>query len=432
MRNSTPFTPPPNYHKVKSALTGISVYAPIPEVDRTSEVKTYNCPSCGASLAFDLSTSGLGCPYCGYQEAIQSQIVGRDAESSEFTVETVEKAQHGWGEMRKELHCDNCGAELSYPSGAIASSCPYCASNKVNVQTVVDDKLRPKFLITFKTTIESVRSIAGQWLGKGWFHPPTLTSGTALRNFSAIYLPYWAFEAHVSAKWRAEVGREEHYRVYNSASKSWETRTRIVWEWKQGMLHLPFEDYMVIGISKPYLNQQILKNIEPYSLSELVTYSPDFLVGLQAQAYDITLPNAWDHARLDMREKAKNACRASINSPHVRNFSMSADFADESWRYILLPVFLAAYKFEEKTFQVMVNGQTGKIAGQKPVAWWKIWLAIAACMLPGLLLTVIGLISSQFAEKGSSLICTGLIVLIPGFIASLAIFNKARKSEKGA
>lgn len=425
------FRPPSNYQKIKSAVPGILVFAPIPKVDHSTDAKTYACPQCGAMLAFDLTTSNLGCPYCGFQKSIESQYVGRSAERSEFTLETVAAAQQGWGGMRQELHCENCGAELSYPMGTLAASCPYCASNKVNLHQAMDDKLRPRFLVPFKIPHDQLLPLASQWLGKGWMHPKELASGTVLRQFAGIYLPYWVFDTEIQAVWEAEVGREVSYRVYNRATKSWETRTRIEWEWKNGSRFLKFDGFTVKGTRTKSLNHSLLQAIEPFELSGLVAYQPDFLAGLQAQAYDITLPEAWDHAKMQMRESSKNACRSSINSPHVRNFSMTADFGEESWRYILLPIYLATYRFNDKAFQVIINGQTGKIAGQKPVARWKINLASAAMLLPGFIIGLIYLIMYLMGNEQAGLLCTSILAIIPGIVGTIMVHQSAKKAERG-
>ena len=170
---------------------------------------------------------------------------------------------------------------------------------------------------------------------------------------------------------------------------------------------------MIMGNSR--ISHLILNRIYPFDLNALETYSPDFLAGWHAQAYDVTLPAAWDEARTKMRERAKDACYKDIHSSHIRNFSMNADFADEAWRYILLPIYLASYKYEERNFQVMVNGQTGKVAGQKPVSWTKIWLVIAALLLPGVGLGLFGLAT--------------LTVGIVGLILAVLLYRKAVDSE---
>jgi hypothetical protein len=108
---------------------------------------------------------------------------------------------------------------------------------------------------------------------------------------------------------------------------------------------------------------------------------------------------------------------------------MSADCADESWRYVLLPVYLAAYHSGEETYQVMVNGQTGTVAGQKPVAWWKIWLAVGAMLAPGLILGLIGLPMLLLGGAGALPIALGIILFIIGAIFSVMLYKKAEESE---
>jgi hypothetical protein len=77
----------------------------------------------------------------------------------------------------------------------------------------------------------------------------------------------------------------------------------------------------------------------------------------------------------------------------------------------------------------MVNGQTGKVAGQKPVAWWKIWLAIAALLAPGILSGLIGLPLLLLGGAGIIPIGLGIFLFIAGAVLSFILYQKARESE---
>jgi len=138
---------------------------------------------------------------------------------------------------------------------------------------------------------------------------------------------------------------------------------------------------------------------------------------------------AWDSARETMRETAKTACYEDIPTSHVRSFSMSADFDDETWRLILLPVYLSAYRFQEKVYQVMVNGQSGAVAGQKPVAWWKVWLAIAGLILPGTITSLLGLPLIALAGIGAIPLVIGIILLVIGLVVSGVILKQAFQAD---
>ena len=418
----------PNYEQIPSAIEGISVYRPRPE-EKTdlSQPQTYTCPQCGASTKFNVAAGGVACEYCGYQADVEAEKVGRGAQELEFTIETWQQAEQGWGVERREMHCENCGAILAIDEGAITTTCPFCASNKVNVRAAISDVLRPGFVIPFKVKADQLVGRSKEWLGKGWFHPSELRSSAMVDHFTGIYLPYWTFDTVINASWRAEVGHEKTERYYDSSSKSWKTRTKIEWRWENGSVHLNIDDFLVSGSSQ--LSRVILGRIKSFNLDDLAEYSSDFLAGWQAQAYDITLPEAWEDGKESLRELAKKSCYEDINSSHVRNFSMTADFGDETWRYLLLPVYLTSYRFEGKAYQVMANGQNGEIAGQKPVAWWKIWLAVAALLIPGLFLALIGLPLLLLNGAGVCPIALGLVFLGLGGVASYKIYQQAVASE---
>lgn len=418
--------PPGNYQPAPSTLEGITVFAPRPEEIAVEEPVTYKCPNCGATTRYDVAAGGVACESCGYLAPAQAQKVGERAERMEFTLKTLSQAEKGWGLDRRVLHCDSCGAEISLAEGALTATCPFCTSNRVNLRPAVSDNLRPRFLIPFKVTTDVVRQRTREWLGKGWFHPSGLASSSAIDHFTGVYLSFWTFDADMSSDWNAEVGYERQERFYDASAKEWRSRTVIDWRWEKGHVNTGVRDLLIAGTSR--LSRLILEKLYPFDLNDLVAYSPDFLAGWQAQTYDIPLPQAWETGKAAMREKARAACYADIPTQHVRNFSMKADFSDETWRYLLLPVYVSAYIFDNKPYQVMVNGQTAVVAGQKPVAWWKIWLAIALLLAPGLFLGLVGLVLTV-AGVGVLLLGLAFILLVIGAILSVVIYRKAAASE---
>jgi len=426
---NAPMRPFEGFEQVESQVPGVIVYAPKSKTREKDQAKVYTCPNCGAATAFDVAAGGIACEHCGYIAPVQEEVLGRVADEFEFTLETVSQANRGWGIKRQVLHCDACGGELSLAEGVISTNCPFCASNQVNLTTSPDEFLRPRYLIPFKITLEQSRHLAKTWLGQGWFHPDALAANSVLRRFSGIYFPFWTFDSKITAHWKAQVGYQKTVRHYNAAQKRWETRTKIDWRWEDGTVPLIFDDLLVIGSSPRQVSHTILRRIDNFQMRDLVAYHPDYLAGWQAQAYERTLTDAWEIGKQKIREQAKQACYRDIPTSHVRNFSMSADFADESWRYILLPVYLAAYKFQDQTFQIMVNGQTGAVGGQKPVAWWKIWLAIGGLLAPGLILGLFGLPLLFIGGVGIFPIGLGVILFGIGVYLSIRLYNKARQSE---
>jgi hypothetical protein len=152
------------------------------------------------------------------------------------------------------------------------------------------------------------------------------------------------------------------------------------------------------------------------------------LAGWQAQGYDLGLQAAWDGARDDLREQARDACRQAIASHHVRDLRVAADFNNETWRYVLLPVYLAAYRYGGHAYQVMINGQTGTCTGQKPVDWARVWVVVALLLAPGLALSLLGLPLLVAGGLGTVFLGLGGALFVIGLVISVAILVQATRA----
>ncbi len=444
--------PPPGYVLTQSAIEGIEVYMPAPpDAGPQQEIVEFKCPQCGAATAFSAADGGLTCTHCGYYEAPQKEAVGANAAGLEFTTETLVQAPRKEVELkgaapggiipgavalprlaaseifpveaeeRKEMACQSCGALTSIPANSLAHTCPFCGSNQVIQRQAPQDPLRPRFLIPFKLEYADCTPIVGKWLISNWMTPSSLRKLAALSAFQAVYLPFWTFRSTNESEWKAEVGHPERERYLENGE--WKERTVIEWRWESGHVRLDIEDLLVSGTTR--VSSRILNQLRNFDIRALAPYEPKYLAGFQAQAYDVPLEQAWETGRAEMREQTRQACMGHASTPMVRNFSMNLDFSDESWRYVLLPFYLAAFRYENQTYQVMINGQTGEIAGQRPADWNKIWLVIAAVLAPGVLLGLLGMITLPFAGVGVVIGIVGFLLLIVGLVAAFLLYRQA-------
>ena len=417
--------PPTDFILTNSSIEGIEIYKPAPvKDDHLQETVDFKCPQCGAVTAYSIIDGGLKCTHCGYYEAPKSETVGKGAQQFEFTIETMERAIYGWGEARKALECQNCGAEITLPVQAMTATCPFCASSKVVHRPASQDILRPKFLIPFKIEEQVCMKIAREWLGSTWMTPKELRQAAMVADFIPIYLPFWTFDATATSKWQAEVGHTREERYYDRSSHEWKTRTKTVWRWESGQVQLPFDDVLIQGTR--FISRLLLGRINVYKFDGLVPYEPSYLAGFQAQSFDITLESAWEESRSEMREVTRRECIAKASSLKIRNFSMDLDFDGETWRYILLPVYVASYVYSGRAYQALLNGQSGEISGQRPVNWKKVWLVIAALLSPGVALGLIGFVTLLFAGLGVLIAGVGFLILIIGLVISVIVFQKAQ------
>ena len=424
---STPLWPPPaGFVPMPSRIGGIELYGPAPRDRPDEQTRSYRCSACGGVIAYSALQRRLTCPYCSHTQDIDADEVGEKADEFEFTLAAMKRAQYGWGNACRELVCESCGSAVAISPDALTSICAFCGSNRVHARDVAGDMLRPSALIPFEVDEAQCPTAVADWLGRGWMHPSGLSRVRNLRELTGVYLPFWTFDAHMSAGWRAEIGtpKSERYR----SGGEWKTRTVVDWRWRSGQVHLSVDDQLIAGTSR--VSQVVLNKVLPFDLSGLQEYEPAYLAGWQAKGYDVELREAWETGRERMREQAKRACYADTGSSHVRNFRMSIDFADERWRYLLLPIYLASYPLDDRTFQVMLNGQTGKIAGQKPVDWRKVWLVIAALLAPGAGLGLLGLLTLPLAGVGFIGLVLGFILFIAGLVGAVFVFKQARSSEE--
>jgi predicted RNA-binding Zn-ribbon protein involved in translation (DUF1610 family) len=405
-----------------SKVDGIQVYRPIgPEEIPHKEVVEFKCPQCGATTAYSAADGGLTCIHCGYSETSKKAFVGKGAAQFEFTVETMQRAEQGWGEERMDLECKSCGAVTSIPGGSLTHTCPFCGSNQVIQRQPPQDILRPRSLIPFQLQASDCTPIAREWLGSSWMTPASLGKIASLSTFTGIYLPYWSFDSVTSATWKAEVGHTRTERYHQDGE--WKERTVIDWRWESGDVRIKIDDLLIPGTSR--VSNRLLTTINTFDINALAEYEPNFLAGLQAQTYDVPLEQAWESGRQQMREQTRQACLEQASTSQIRNFSMNLDFSDESWRYLLLPVYLTTYRYAGKVYQVIINGQNGTIAGQRPVDWAKIWVVIGLLVTPGILLGLIGLVTIPLAGIGIGIGLVGLLLLIIAVVVGLIILNKA-------
>jgi predicted RNA-binding Zn-ribbon protein involved in translation (DUF1610 family) len=417
----TEIFPPPNYIQTESAVAGITVYIPRPIEEKHEEVVDFRCPNCDGATAYNADDGGLTCAFCGYHEAPQAQLVGKKAEEFEFTVETMHLATHGWGAERKELVCNSCNAHTTLSTDMLTHTCPFCGSNQVVQARAPQDVLRPRFLVPLTVTADECREKTAVWLRSSWMLPKALDRLARTAEYVPIYIPFWTFDAHTDADWKAEVGHTKTRRV--RTKNGWQTQTYTEWRWESGHAHLVIDDLLVQGTER--ISGKLLQAMGGYQLERLVAYDAAFLAGVQAQAYDIKLEEAWELGRSRMRERTKQACISQASSSRIRNFSMNLGFNNESWRYVLLPVYLATYRYGTESYQVLLNGQTGKIAGQRPVDWRKIWLVVAALMAPGVILAIL----SQVVVSMADFIPFAVILAVVGLAISVFIFLQAQKMD---
>ena len=154
---------------------------------------------------------------------------------------------------------------------------------------------------------------------------------------------------------------------------------KIRWTPASGRVQRFFDDVLVLGSRS--LPKQYTDALAPWDLSELVLYSPEYLAGFRAENYTVSIEEGWQEARVLMDRTITRDVRFDIGGDRQQISHLDTDVSKETFKHILLPVWLAAYKYRGKTYRFVVNGRTGAVQGERPYSAMKITLAVVAGLL---------------------------------------------------
>jgi len=362
-------------------------------VTELNALSKHACPACGAQAEWSASKGLLVCPYCGTRSPYEI-----DEDSGEIveidlvrTLRELPEELRGWKAETRSVRCQSCKAVTVFSAARAAQRCDFCGSPEVVDYEEIKAPIRPQALLPFQVDSGKARDHLRGWLGGQWLAPNKLRSASLIDRVHGIYLPFWTFDAQVHCPWSAEAG---HYYYTNSTYRDSKGKTRTTrnrqtrWVPASGTLDHFFDDVPVPGTTG--VDHDLLRGIEPFPTTDLVPYDTAYLQGFVVEHYQIVLIEAARAARERMQDVLRSLCAGRVPGDTQRNLQISPEYAGETFKHILLPVWLLTYDYRARSFQVVVNGATGGIAGQYPKSGWKIFFLILTIAFAILLLFYFG------------------------------------------
>lgn len=352
----------------------------------------FSCPACGAEATWDPAKGALVCNYCGtvspatmaLTQTGEETIVEHDLVAA--LREIPDKAR-GWEAEKVQVKCQSCQAISVFDPARVGQRCDFCGSAALVPYEEVKEAFRPESLLEFRVSETQVRDSIRRWYGSRWFAPNALKSRAMTDTVKGIYIPYWTFDAQVHADWMAESGyyyyETETYTDQNGKLATRQVQ-RIRWVPSAGSLDHFFDDELVAASRG--VQQDLLGKVEPFPTKELKPYNPGFLSGWVVERYQIDLVSAAQRARAQMEGALRDLCSRQVPGDTQRNLQVQSDYAGQTFKHILVPVWLLSYVFHGRSFQVVINGYTGEIAGRYPKSWFKISLAVIGVLIAILVL----------------------------------------------
>jgi predicted RNA-binding Zn-ribbon protein involved in translation (DUF1610 family) len=350
----------------------------------------YRCAHCGAPVAWDPEKHALACEHCGNAEVVSVPA----AEIPEYAIaEAMRRTDNrGFDVQVRRIRCENCGATVDFDPNSVTGRCAFCGAQSIAEVSEQCRVWRPEAVLPFAVSRDQAVGSYRSWLSGLWFRPSDLQHQAKVSELAGIYLPYWLFDAHVDSWWTADAGYY-YYTTQSYRDSSGRRRTRRVrqvrWQPASGR-HADAYQNVPIYASQG-LPIEMCRAIEPYSFDQLIGYDKRFLAGFCAEEYVVDAVEGWRRGQDRMRGWEHEACKRLVPGDTHRRLRVSTKFTEAKFRHVLLPVWIAAYRYKGETYRFLVNGQTGQVHGKAPWSWAKLGgLALLALVIVVLLILAFG------------------------------------------
>lgn len=353
--------------------------------------RKFSCAACGGEAEWNPGKGALVCPYCGttspatLETAPDGTGVVRENDLLQALRDLPDDAR-GWQAAKTEVRCQSCQAISVFDSSRVGQNCDFCGSSALVPYEQTKEPFRPESLLPMKLSEPQVRESVRNWYGSHFWAPNALGKKAMTDLVHGLYIPYWTFDAQVEADWTAESGdyyyETEHYRTSEGKSATRQVR-KVRWYRTSGSLSHFFDDELVPASRG--VDAALLREVEPFPTAELVPYDPGFLSGWVVERYQIDLGAAAQHSRDQMQSKTESLCAARVPGDTHRNLDVQASYSAQTFKHVLVPVWLLAYRYGSREYRVVLNGSTGRIAGTYPVSAWKVTLAVIAGLIVAVL-----------------------------------------------
>src|SRR5262249_9904644 len=345
--------------------------------------------------------------YCGHTTVVEDaagEVVEHDF--NEYASKLVRGQVRGIEGRSTQTKCGACGAMVLLEDKVVTEKCPFCGTHLENKPEAVEGMLPPESLIPFRVDLRAAREEFDKWLGSLWFAPGELKKIALLGQLTGVYLPYWTYDAMTYTKYRGMRGddyQETEYYTERDANGNEVQRSRTVtrtnWYPVSGEVQHFFDDMLVCGSKS--IPPHLIDGLEPWNTDELEPFQDAFLAGMKTERYAVDLKAGLKIAKQMMEPTIHSLIRQDIGGDHQRIEYTDTKYLGVTFKHCLLPVWVANYRYQEKLYQILINGRTGKVSGERPWSFWKIAGLVALIVLA--IGAIIALVMSMQKAGGATL-----------------------------
>ncbi|OIN95834.1 MAG: hypothetical protein AUJ21_02525 [Anaerolineae bacterium CG1_02_58_13] len=302
----------------------------------------FTCPKCGARRVFAPDGHSLLCENCGYNDSLVMD--GEAGESDFFTAMATAKG-HRKPVAMQVFHCQGCGAEFILALGVISATCAYCDSPHVVRLGQSRELIEPEGVIPHAFTQKQAIQLLVKWVEQNKLKP-----GRKVDFPRGVYLPLWTFDLGGAIRYSGNM-------VETDDDPFGQRQRRVV---------RMTDEYPVLVNDWPIpASQKIVARfarlLPTFDLTAVKPYDPRYLADWPAEVYDISMSNASLEARSQVFAQYRERLPSEQLSQLTNINLSSAGMAIESFKLVLLPVWMTEIPLDGKTLPLLINGQNGKI-----------------------------------------------------------------------
>ncbi len=347
----------------------------IEELQTTDNSK---CPNCGANLEYSPEKNGLYCSHCDSYIKIESKII-----NNERLVKDYSANETNYLKSERIFNCQNCGAKSVFTAFETSTICPFCGSSHVMLENEIKG-LKPTSIIPFKISKEGVNKIYKHWIKNKYYAPSDMKKDFLLEEIKGVYEPIYTYDSRTISNYRGRLGK--YYTRTVGSGKNRRTVTEIRYFTIKGVNQLDFDDVLVNASSK--IEQSMIDGIKPFDTNNGVEYKSDYLHNFKAEYYSIDMLSGYEKAKQIMEKNIRTDILCKYHYDVVDYLDVDPYFSDSTFKYMLIPIWFISYKYHNKNYTVLINGETGKINGKYPISVLKVSLTV----LIFLMIFIIGII----------------------------------------
>jgi len=351
----------------------------------------FPCKQCGATLIYKVGTDHLICDYCGFENPIP--LSDQTIEEKEYQRSLENLTRESLTEEQITCRCQNCAAEFTLNVNEHAGNCPFCGTAVVS-DTSANRYIKPWAILPFLVKRDEATQQFKKWLKSLWFAPGKLKNYARTQGrLVGMYLPYWTYDSQTITNYQGMRGIIYYEPIQYTAVVDGKAvvKTRMVaktrWRHVSGEVRRFFDDVLIPASRS--IPEKIRYRLTSWDLGQLKSYRKEYLSGFRSEIYQTNLKDGFHEARLFMDRIVQNDIRQNIGGDRQRIFNYHTDHRNITYKHILLPAWIAAFRFNGKTYRFIVNGQTGEVQGERPYSPWKIVSTAGLLIIIILLLLVL-------------------------------------------